>query len=131
MQRKRYLLVLAAGLALTGAASAVEVRGVIAKVDADKKELVLDGNGKDRGKTFTFPLTDDTRILLGSKAGTAADLAPGKRVRVDFEERDGKRTNVVIHALFLQLKGTEGTPTTTTPAAGGACFKRGPFSSPS
>src|SRR6266851_7871123 len=102
MQRKRYFLVLVAGLALNGAASAVEVRGVIAKVDADKKELTLDGKGKDRGKTFTFPLTDDTRILLGSKAGTAADLAPGKRVRVDYEERDGKRTNVVIHALFLQ-----------------------------
>jgi hypothetical protein len=120
MQLKRFLLVLAAGLALTGAASAVEVRGVIAKIDADKKELILDGKGKDRGKTFTFPLTDDTRVMLGSKAGTAADLTAGKRVRVDFEERDGKRTNVVIHALSLQLlKGSESTLAPSTPAAGG------------
>ena len=117
MQLKRFLLVLAASLALSGAASAVEVRGVIAKIDADKKELILDGKGKDRRKTFTFPLTDDTRIMLGSKAGTAADLTAGKRVRVDYEERDGKRTNVVIHALSLQLlKGSESTPAPLTPA---------------
>jgi hypothetical protein len=121
MQLKRYLAVLAAVLMLAGAASAVEVRGVISKVDTDKKELILDGKGKDRGKSFTFPLTDDTRILLGSKAGTAADLSAGKRVRVDYEEHDGKRTNVVIHALVLQLlKGTESTPSPATPAAGGA-----------
>jgi hypothetical protein len=122
MQLKCYLAVLAAGLMLAGAASAVEVRGVIAKIDADKKELILDGKGKDRGKSFTFPLTDDTRIMLGSKAGTAADLSAGKRVRVDYEERDGKRTNVVIHALFVLqlLNGTESTPATPAPAAGGA-----------
>src|SRR5215831_16014905 len=105
MQLKRYLLVLAAGVMLTGSAVAVEVRGVISKVDLDKKELVLEGKGKDRGTMFTFPLNDDTRILFGSKAGTAAELSTGKRVRVDFEERDGKKTNVVIHALFLQLGG--------------------------
>jgi hypothetical protein len=120
MQLKRYLLVLAAGLALTGAASAVEIRGVITKIDPDKKELVIEGKGKDRGTIFTFSLADDTRILIGSKTGTAADLAAGKRVRVDYEERDGKRTNVVVHAFFLQLKGTEGKPATTTSATAGA-----------
>ncbi|HEY1861138.1 MAG TPA: hypothetical protein VGG61_12325 [Gemmataceae bacterium] len=117
MQLKRYLLVLMAGLLVAGTASAVEVRGVITKIDPDKKELLIEGKGKDRGTTFTFSLADDTRILFGSKTGTAADLAAGKRVRVAYEERDGKRSNVVIHALYLQPKGAEATPATTTASA--------------
>jgi hypothetical protein len=120
MQLKRYLLVLTAGVLLSGTATAVEVRGVISKIDLDKKELVLEGKGKDRGTMFTFPLNDDTRILFGSKAGTAAELSTGKRVRVDYEERDGKKTNVVIHAFFLQLKGTDSTPASPPAATGGA-----------
>jgi hypothetical protein len=87
---------------VTSAASAAEIKGVIAKLDPEKKELLVEGKGKARGLTFHFALTDDTRVLFGSKAGVLTDLLADKRVRVAYDEHDGKQIAMVIHALYAK-----------------------------
>jgi hypothetical protein len=100
---KILLSVLVSGL-LTSAISAAEINGVIAKFDPEKKELLVEGRGKARGLTFRFALTDDTRVLFGSKPGAVADLLADKRIRVAFDEQDGKQLAVAIHCLYAQPK---------------------------
>ena len=96
-------------LLLTVAASAAEVRGVIAKVDPDKSEIVLEGRGRGaRGVTFTFTVDKDTRILFGQEPGKLTDLAPGKRIHVTFEVH-GDRAN----ALLIEAHGS---PAAAAPA---------------
>jgi hypothetical protein len=82
-----------------GATRAEDTRGVIAKVDPAKKELLIEARGKGvRGLPMTFALGSDTEILVDRKPGTSADLRPGARVRVLYEMRDGKRVALAITA---------------------------------
>jgi Cu/Ag efflux protein CusF len=99
-------------LALTHAAPQTEVRGQIARIDLDKKELTLEGRGAARGEALTFLLTADTQVLFGRQAGALADLSAGRRVRIVSEVRDGKATAVVIHALGARLAAPSPTPST-------------------
>jgi hypothetical protein len=106
MHLKRHLVGLMAGLLVAGTASAEEIRGVISKVDPVNKELLVEGKGKGaRGQTFRFALTADTRILFGSEAGAVADLLVDKRVHVTYDEQDGKRAALVIHANYPKPEG--------------------------
>jgi hypothetical protein len=87
-------------LALTGVASAADVRGLIVRVDPDKKELILEGRGGGlRGMPLAFLLDKDTEVLFGRQPGTLADLAPGRRVRLTIEDRDGRPVARVIHVV--------------------------------
>jgi Domain of unknown function (DUF5666) len=80
-------------------ASAEEIHGVIAAVDAAKNELRVDGRGAVRGESMSFTLDDKTLVLFGSEKASAADLRPGRRVRVEFERLgDGSRLARVIRA---------------------------------
>jgi hypothetical protein len=89
-------------LAFAAPAAAGEIRGVINKVDLDKKELLLEGRGpRARGQSLTLALGPDTQIQVGSKAGTLADLATGKRAHVFYETRDGR-----MIATRIRVPGT-------------------------
>jgi hypothetical protein len=85
---------------LTGSlASAEEVRGVITKVDPDKQEVVLQVRGKGiRGLPMAFRLEEQTQILLGRQSVHLADLRPGARARILYENRDGWRVALAITA---------------------------------
>ena len=89
------------------------VRGVITKIDLDKKEVLVETRGlRQRGEFVLVFLTADTEIRLGLKAGQTADLATGRRVNVQFDLRDGKRlaSRITVNGLG------EATPD-ATPAA--------------
>ncbi|HJT77286.1 MAG TPA: hypothetical protein VJ739_08790 [Gemmataceae bacterium] len=99
MRTSACLLAVLAPLVLALAAPAAEVRGVLAKVDPDRKEVVLEGRGRGaRGLTFTFTVDADTRILLGQEPGRLGDLVPGKRAHVIFEMHGDRRVALVIQA---------------------------------
>jgi hypothetical protein len=87
---------------LTAPLAAGEVRGVVSKVNLDQKELLLEGRGRGvRGLTLTIYFTADTRFEAGRKPAQAADLSPGKHVRVLFEMRDGKQVATLVSWLGL------------------------------
>jgi hypothetical protein len=95
---------------LTAPLAAGEVRGVISKVNLDQKELLLEGRGRGvRGLTLTIYFTADTRFEAGRKSAQAADLSPGKHVRVLFEMRDGKQVATLVSWPGL-LAATPATP---------------------
>jgi hypothetical protein len=95
-------------LLLAGMASAAEVRGVLSKVDHDKKEIVVEGRGKGaRGLTFTIAVDKDTRITIGQTPAQLTDLVAGKRVHVFYEKKAGSDV-----ATLIQGHGSLSTPTT-------------------
>jgi hypothetical protein len=97
-------------LTLAGPAAAGEIRGVINKVDPDKKELLLEGRGpRGRGQSLTIALGPDTQNQVGSKAGTLADLTAGRRAHVFYETRDGRMVATRIRV--------PGTPAAAAPPA--------------
>jgi hypothetical protein len=94
-----FVIVLATGLT----ASAVEVRGVLIRVDPEKKEITLDGRGRGaRGVPFTFTLAADCKVLFGSQPGEPADLDAGRRVRVHYEMQNGRPVAVVVHVFGVR-----------------------------
>jgi hypothetical protein len=102
MSAKGWVLSVVTPLLLTVAASAAEVRGILAKVDPDHSEIVVEGRGRGaRGIAFTFNVDKDTRILFGDQPGKLTDLAPGKRIQVTFEAHGDRAT-----ALLIQAHGT-------------------------
>ena len=120
MFTKNSLLVLLVGLALASSLSAAEIRGVISKVDPENKELLIEGLGKaGRGITFTFVLTDDSRVLFGANTGSLADLVVGKRIRVIYDERDGKQVVLIVRPLYLQPRSKEAIPAAPGNGSGG------------
>jgi 3-dehydroquinate synthase class II len=50
---------------------------------------------------LTFMLDKDTQIQLGHDAGNVADLKPGDRVRVFYENRDSRRVAVSVSTRGL------------------------------
>jgi hypothetical protein len=82
--------------------AAAEVRGVVSKVDLDKKELLLEGRGKGlRGQFVLIHFTPETRFEAGRQAAQPSDLTPGRRVRVLYESRDGVRQATLVSWLGL------------------------------
>ncbi|HWG45699.1 MAG TPA: hypothetical protein VN688_23260 [Gemmataceae bacterium] len=103
MTALRFALGLATGLVLVAAASADEARGLIVRIDPDKKMLQLEGRGPWRGTLFDLKVDPKTQILIGGQPAALTDLAPGRRIRVVFEPRDGKPVAQVIRAFGLGL----------------------------
>jgi cold shock CspA family protein len=100
MTKPRFAFALIAGLMLTAAAPAEVMRGVVSRVDLDKKELQLEGRGRGvRGAVVTFILSDKTSVLFGDQAGGLPDLEPGRRVRIECETTDAGRVAQAIHVL--------------------------------
>jgi hypothetical protein len=107
---KRSVHCLFAALVLAAPAAAGEIRGLINKVDPDKKELLLEGRGpRGRGQSLTLALGPDTQIQVSNKPGTLADLAAGKRAHVFYETRDGR--------MIVTRISVRGTPAAASPAA--------------
>jgi hypothetical protein len=111
MATRIYPLTLIMVVGVAGLAHGAEVRGVIGKLDNEKKELLVDLRGVGlRGTSMTFGLAPDVKITVGDKPGTMADLATGKRVRVTYEEQNGKRVATSVHvvAILQTLQGLSG-----------------------
>ena len=123
MSALRCLLPLAVSLSLTASAPAATVRGVVARVDPDKKQLELEGRGHGlHGAMLLFTLAPDAAVTFGDQPGTLVDVTVGRRVRVEFEA-DGDHQI----ALSIQILGGPrpagpiiAAPPTATPAAGDA-----------
>jgi hypothetical protein len=106
---------------------AEEFRGVIGKVDSEKKVLMVEGRGRTRGIALTFSVDGDTRITVGREPGQLADLQPGQRVRIVYEIRDRQRRalsvtapNLIQRALNAGNEATAASPATPgVPAAPG------------
>jgi len=115
-----FALALTAVLAVAAAVPAAEVRGVVTKIDPDKKELVLEGRGIGRrGAVLVFELPDGTPVLFGDQAGALSDLEAGRRVRVDYDVSDGRQVAQAIHVLSGPKPAAPTASTTpTTPAPG-------------
>jgi Cu/Ag efflux protein CusF len=101
MTALRFALSLAAGMLLIAAAAADEARGRIVRIDPDKKEIRLETR-RPRG-LLDLKIDDKTEILIGGQAAKLSDLAPGRRIRVVFESRNGKATAQVIRSFGLNL----------------------------
>jgi hypothetical protein len=100
MRTKGYTLTLLVTLLLAASARAEEFRGVISKVDLDKKEVLLEGRGRGvRGMTLRLELDKDTRVVFGQTPAEPADLTPGKHVHVFYEPRGERSVALMIHAL--------------------------------
>jgi Cu/Ag efflux protein CusF len=101
MTALRFSLSLTATLVFLTAASAEEARGRILKIDPDKKEMRLGGLAPWRGAVLDLKIGAKTEIFLGGQPATLNDLTPGQRVRVVFEQRDGKVVARTVRSLGL------------------------------
>ena len=100
MTTPRVAVALLAGLMFAAAASAAEVRGVVARIDPDKKELTLEERGLGvRGTVLVFTLPDQTPVLFGDQPAAPSDLQVGRRVRVEYTLDDGRQVVQMIHVL--------------------------------
>ena len=100
-------------LVLAVRAAAEDVRGVIVKVDPDKKLLVLEGKSKGyKGVVLRLRVPDDTEIVVGRKPAKLADLATGKRARVLFETQGNEQVALRISMVSLAslLEAVSATP---------------------
>ena len=110
MTALRFSLSLATGLLLIASAAADEVRGLLVRIDPDKKELQLEVRGPRRGAMLNLTIGPKTQVLIGGQPAALSDLAPGRRIRVVFEQRDGKAVAQVIRAFGLGLAQTRPAP---------------------
>jgi hypothetical protein len=95
-------LAIAVLILVAGRASAEEVRGIIVKVDPDKKQLVLEGKNRGfKGMVLHLKVRDDTEILVGRKPAKLADLVAGKRARVLFETQGNEPVALRISVADL------------------------------
>lgn len=117
--KRSLVLVLLGLLVISSTTLADEVRGRIVRYDPDKKELILQGRGRDRFMQFRFALDDKTEVLCAGEAGTAADLPASAPARVLFDEEDGKAIARVIRvprALASRRPAAPGAPATPAPS---------------
>jgi Cu/Ag efflux protein CusF len=114
----RYSLGLVTGLALLGPAAAEEARGRILQIDPEKKVIRLEGRGFARGAVLDLKVGPKTQIFIAGQPATLDDLTPGGRIRIIFEQRDGKPTAQVIRSLGLaRALGLGQPPPAPRPAA--------------
>jgi hypothetical protein len=103
MTALRFSFCLATGLVLAAAASADEVRGLILRIDPEKKAIRLETRRPMRGGVLDLKVDANTQIFIGGQPAKLNDLAPGRRIRVVFQPRDGKPVAQVIRAFGLNL----------------------------
>jgi hypothetical protein len=95
----RFAFALVLGLVGVTAACADEVRGRIVGVDPDRHQLRIEGRGRFHGQTMTLQLDDKTQVSFGAQSAAVSDLAAGRRARVVFEDRDGKKVATSVRVL--------------------------------
>ncbi len=100
MNFNRISLGLAAGLLLAAGVSADEARGRIVRIDAEKKEIRLETRLPARG-VLDLKIDGKTQIFIAGQPATLKALAPNRRIRVVFEQRDGKAIAQVVRSLGL------------------------------
>jgi cold shock CspA family protein len=103
MAALRFSLSLATGLLLIASAAADEVRGLIVRIDPDRHHLQLEARGPRRGAMLDLTVGPKTQVHIGGQRAALGDLAPGRRIRVVFEQRDGKPVALEIRAFGLGL----------------------------
>lgn len=91
MSLTRTIQVVALLFLLPALSEAAEVRGRIIQVDAEKNAFMLGGIRKERGRNTWLYLDRETAITWENEVANKNDLAPGRRVLVSFEERDGRK----------------------------------------
>ncbi|HEV2949449.1 MAG TPA: DUF5666 domain-containing protein [Gemmataceae bacterium] len=99
---KFIMVALGVFLLWTANGRADEFRGKITKVDAAKKEVVVEGRGSGRGLALSFAVNPDTRIQMGREPAKLEDLQAGDRVRLLFENRNNQRVALAINDLSLR-----------------------------
>lgn len=116
------LLVACTLLALpTDTKAAADLRGVITQFNAERNELVIETVGlRARGQQFTVAIVPQTRIRVGFQPAQVADLTVGRRVRVQYEMRNGRAIATSISSLgLLPLDQPASAPAVPVPAAVG------------
>jgi predicted RNA-binding protein len=100
---------LLASVVVMASALADEVRGVITRVDLDKKEIVVQSKGRGvRKAALTFTLGKNTRVTVGRQAGNLENLSVGRRVRVQYEMQEEQRIATAIRVQGKKSSGAEG-----------------------
>jgi hypothetical protein len=89
-------------LPLTALADQLQIRGRISRIDLKKKEIVVQGLGPTRGQSVKMRVTADTQILFAGKPIQLAELDIGKRVKVLYDDEDGRCVAQCIRAGELQ-----------------------------
>jgi hypothetical protein len=88
---------------LLGAAAALPAadtaRGVVASFDPDSKQLQLGERPVLGRPPLTFVLAPDAVLLHGRRPAAPTDLVPGRRVRIEYEMRDGRMVARTVHLL--------------------------------
>lgn len=99
----RFHLSLLTVLVIALTARGEEVRGIIRKVDVEKKLLVIDVRVRGLRRTpMTFDLGRDVQIQVGKEPADLSYLQPGDRATVGYEDRDGRRLATSICTLGLR-----------------------------
>jgi cold shock CspA family protein len=98
MSATRCTFALLTALVLVPTLPAAEIRGRIARLDLDKNELTIEPLLR-RNPPMTLMIEKDTQVLFGQQAGTPADLAEGRRARVEYEMRDGRPVARMIRVV--------------------------------
>jgi len=81
-------------LTLTRFAAAEEVKGKIARVSAEKGQVVVTENFKD----WTFLVDRDCQVSLNGRACKLAELLPGDATRITFT-RQGERLLAAVACM--------------------------------
>lgn len=94
------VLLLACGLP----ALADEVRGVVTRIDPDKKVMEIETRGRRlRRVPMSFEIGKETSVTVGQQQADLASLQPGDRVTVWFDSHDRKHVATRIRTLGLRL----------------------------
>jgi hypothetical protein len=109
MNATRPAVALVFGLVFVVPSAAAEFVGVVARVDAAKNELVVDGRGKTRGEAMTFLCDADTQVLFGKQAGMLADVPTGRHVRINYEPRDNRMMARIVRVNGAKPKAAAAT----------------------
>jgi hypothetical protein len=115
-------------LVVAGRQQAQEVRGVIIKVDPERKVLVLEGKNKGfKGEILHLKVRDDTEILIGRKPAKLSDLSSLRRVRVLFEPQGDELVAIRISGINLgQLLSTLSALSTERPGPADTVTQKAP-----
>jgi len=108
-------------LLLCGSTFGDEVRGVIDRVDPANQEVVVRVRTRGlRGVALSFKVGKDTQVHAGNQPGELADLHPGARARVFYENRNGERVavDIAVHvSIFARAEKAETPLPPPTPIA--------------
>lgn len=116
MTRKQCLIALLLLLGLASASAAEEVRGVVTKIDRDKKVMEIETRGRRaRRMPMTFEIGKDAMITVGRQPADLSSVQAGDRVFISFENRDGRNVATRVSTLGLRMALAGANPAKTSP----------------